>query len=75
MSGEIIERTVAATVKEIESSPWAGRPAKTIFFGGGTPTFLAEEQLLRIFQAVLKITLKENGKLSVPAVTVKTEVG
>jgi len=54
MSGDIMERTVRATVREIEASPWAGRPAKTIFFGGGTPTFLAENQLLRIFEAVLQ---------------------
>lgn len=54
MTGEIVERTVRATVLELERSEWAGRPAKTIFFGGGTPTFLAEDQLLRIFEAVVK---------------------
>jgi len=41
MQGEIMERTTQATIAEIERSPWRGRPAKTIFFGGGTPTFLA----------------------------------
>ncbi len=54
MDGSIIERTVSATVAEIERSPWTGRPAKTIFFGGGTPTYLEESQLLRIFEAVLR---------------------
>jgi oxygen-independent coproporphyrinogen-3 oxidase len=54
MQGEITERTVAAMVEEIRRSPWRGRPAKTIFFGGGTPTYLEEEQLLRIFNAVLE---------------------
>ncbi|RYG39791.1 radical SAM protein, partial [bacterium] len=54
MTGDIVEQTVAATVRELESSPFAGRPAKTIFFGGGTPTYLNEEQLIRIFRAVLR---------------------
>jgi oxygen-independent coproporphyrinogen-3 oxidase len=54
MQGEIMERTTRATIAEIERSPWAGRPAKTIFFGGGTPTFLAEDQLLAIFDAVVR---------------------
>ena len=54
MQGEIMERTVEAICAEIERSPWTGTPAKTIFFGGGTPTFLAEEQLLRIFASVIE---------------------
>ncbi len=55
MQGEIIERTVSAIVREITESPLRGRPAKTIFFGGGTPTYLEETQLLRIFGAVLAV--------------------
>lgn len=54
MQGQIVERTVSAICAEIERSPWRGRPAKTIFFGGGTPTFLSEDQLLRIFDAVIR---------------------
>ena len=54
MQGDIVQRTVDAMVAEIERSPWRGRPAKTIFFGGGTPTYLAEDQLLSIFSAVLE---------------------
>ncbi|MCE9559069.1 MAG: radical SAM family heme chaperone HemW [Armatimonadetes bacterium] len=54
LSGDIIERTTAATIQEIRQSPWAGRPAKTIFFGGGTPTFLASDQLCRILAAVIE---------------------
>lgn len=54
MQGQIMERTTRAIVSEIERSPWRGRPAKTIFFGGGTPTFLDESQLLRIFDAVIE---------------------
>ena len=55
MLGDIMERTTRAQVEEIERSPWRGRPAKTIFFGGGTPTFLSEDQLLRILDAVLRV--------------------
>jgi oxygen-independent coproporphyrinogen-3 oxidase len=54
MQGEIMERTTQAIVAEIEKSPWRGRPAKTVFFGGGTPTFLSEAQLLSIFEAVVE---------------------
>lgn len=45
MDGDIVPRTVAAIGAEIARSPWRGRPAKTIFFGGGTPTFLTADQL------------------------------
>lgn len=54
MSGEIMERTTRAIIAEIERSPLRGRPAKTIFFGGGTPTFLETRQLLSILEAVLE---------------------
>ncbi|MBA3726743.1 MAG: radical SAM family heme chaperone HemW, partial [Armatimonadetes bacterium] len=33
--------------------PHRGRPAKTIFIGGGTPTFLESSQLLRILDAAV----------------------
>src|SRR5487761_1097105 len=52
MDGDIKERTTRATVEEILRSPWRGRPAETIFFGGGTPTYLSEDQLLRILETV-----------------------
>jgi oxygen-independent coproporphyrinogen-3 oxidase len=54
MDGEIVERTVAATEKEIAQSQWRGRPAKTVFFGGGTPTFLSSDQITRLLKAVLE---------------------
>jgi oxygen-independent coproporphyrinogen-3 oxidase len=54
MRGEIVERTVEATIAEIGRTPWRGRPAKTVFFGGGTPTFLSERQLLGILETVLE---------------------
>lgn len=55
MQGDIVERTVEAICQEIDSSPWRGRPAKTIFFGGGTPTYLDESQLIRIFEKTLEV--------------------
>jgi oxygen-independent coproporphyrinogen-3 oxidase len=54
MQGEIVSRTAEAIVREIRSSPHAGRPAKTVFFGGGTPTFLAADRLRSILEAVLE---------------------
>lgn len=53
MEGDIVDRTVSAMVGEIGRSPHRGRPAKTVFFGGGTPTFLREDQLLKVVEAVL----------------------
>jgi oxygen-independent coproporphyrinogen-3 oxidase len=54
MAGEIMPRTVDAMIEEVRRSPAAGRPAKTVFFGGGTPTFLSENDLLRLFEEVLR---------------------
>lgn len=54
LSGEIMARTTRAMIQEIKNSPWKGVPAKTIFFGGGTPTFLPIDQLLAIFESVLE---------------------
>ena len=55
MQGDIVGRTVDAIEAEIRRTPWAGRPAKTIFFGGGTPTFLEAPQLLRLLDAVREV--------------------
>ncbi len=54
MQGDIMARTTAATVAEIKASPHRGRPAKTIFVGGGTPTYLPTEQLLAILEAIIE---------------------
>lgn len=54
LSGAIVDRTVDAMEREIRGSQWAGRPAKTVFFGGGTPTFLSAEQITRLLRAVLE---------------------
>jgi oxygen-independent coproporphyrinogen-3 oxidase len=65
MRGEIVQRTVDAIKQEIRKSPWHGRPAKTIFFGGGTPTFLSKEQLVGILQTVLEFhPLTEDAEIT-----------
>jgi oxygen-independent coproporphyrinogen-3 oxidase len=51
---DLAERYVRALVREIEQwtevqNPW---PVDTVFFGGGTPSLLAPEQLARILKAV-----------------------
>lgn len=43
---------VDAVVEEISRGHEAGRPATSIFFGGGTPTLLAPQQLGRILEAI-----------------------
>ncbi|MBX3095946.1 MAG: radical SAM family heme chaperone HemW [Fimbriimonadaceae bacterium] len=55
MTGNIHGRTVRAMVAELKSSPHAGRSAKTIFFGGGTPTFLAAEQITLLLKTVIEV--------------------
>lgn len=52
MTGPIVGRTVDATVRQIEHSPRRGRAAKTVFFGGGTPSLLSAHQLARLLEAV-----------------------
>lgn len=49
----LMERTAAATRSEIRASALRGTPAKTVFFGGGTPTSYPPELLLGILEEVL----------------------
>lgn len=51
-SEEIREQYVDALVEEIRRSPWRGQPARTVFFGGGTPSELKTPQLRRITEAL-----------------------
>ena len=44
-------RYVEALVQEIRLSPEAGAPVDTIFFGGGTPSLLAADEVARILAA------------------------
>ncbi len=54
-SGEgIVDHTVQAIIAEIRGSRLAGVPAKTIFFGGGTPTYVSAEQLDELLRAVVE---------------------
>lgn len=55
MGEEVVERTTSAQIAEIENSKWRGRPAKTIFFGGGTPTFLSADRQAALLAAVVAV--------------------
>ena len=48
---ETAERYVRALVAEISASPTAGARVDTIYFGGGTPSALAPEQIAHILAA------------------------
>ena len=50
-----MDRTARAITQEIQTSEIAGRPAKTIFFGGGTPTFLEAMTQATILEAVARL--------------------
>jgi oxygen-independent coproporphyrinogen-3 oxidase len=54
MSGPVVERTVEATEADAARSPARGRPAKTVFFGGGTPTLLPPRLQARLLRSVLE---------------------
>jgi len=50
---ELMDRYVDAVVKEAQLAVTAGMPvADTVFFGGGTPSRLPAEQLIRILDAI-----------------------
>jgi oxygen-independent coproporphyrinogen-3 oxidase len=51
----IREQYVDALVEEIRQSPWRGQAARTVFFGGGTPSELSTPQLRRITDALRDI--------------------
>ncbi len=48
--GELAPAFVDALLLEIERCPYAGARASTVFFGGGTPTFLDGATLARILE-------------------------
>jgi len=51
-SDDIRDQYVEAITEEIRRSPWRGQPARTVFFGGGTPSELNGAQLARITTAL-----------------------
>ena len=50
--GRLTDAYVAAVAAEMAGSPERGRSADTVFFGGGTPTYLATAQLQKLMDAV-----------------------
>jgi oxygen-independent coproporphyrinogen-3 oxidase len=46
------ERYVDALVQEIEATPFSGRRAKSVFFGGGTPSVLPATAIARVLSAL-----------------------
>lgn len=70
------DRYVAALEKEIRTSPHAGEPADTVFFGGGTPSLLDPNEIARLVRACretfaltgdAEVTLETNPETSTPA--------
>jgi len=55
LENSLIDRTVKAIINEINSSPLKGMPASSIFFGGGTPTYLSASDLKLILEAVKEV--------------------
>ena len=55
-NGDMVDRYVSALLREFELVKWSGRP-KTVFFGGGTPTFLNLRQWERILKAMERLDL------------------
>ncbi|NMC83266.1 MAG: radical SAM family heme chaperone HemW [Armatimonadetes bacterium] len=43
---------MSALVREVERSPYRGVQADSIFFGGGTPSVIASDDLIRVLDAV-----------------------
>lgn len=50
--GDLAEGFVDGAVAEITRAPERGRPSPTVFFGGGTPTYLNAGRLARILAAL-----------------------
>jgi oxygen-independent coproporphyrinogen III oxidase len=67
-----IDRYVSAVCKELalgaEHYGLAGRPVETVYFGGGTPTLMSEENIDRLFA-----TIHESFTLADPQITFEGE--
>ena len=61
----MVEDYLEALVKDIQLADAAGKPLKTIFFGGGTPSLLSPQQLSKIISAIaLKFGIDRNAEIS-----------
>ena len=61
-------RYVDALLAEIERFPADGRPATSVFFGGGTPTLLPSGDLVRLLEGVrARFGLTEGAEVTVEA--------
>ena len=64
-NAETVERYVSALVTEIERFPNENITADTIYFGGGTPSLLAPQQLGKILNAVYKkFSIDRNAEIT-----------
>jgi oxygen-independent coproporphyrinogen-3 oxidase len=60
------ERYVDALVREIEATPFADRSAKSVFFGGGTPSVLPATAIARILGALrTRFALRPDAEVTV----------
>lgn len=64
---DLIDAYLAALETELQSAS-SQRVVKTLFFGGGTPTHLSVEQLVRLFTVVARhFTVSDDGEVSIEA--------
>jgi oxygen-independent coproporphyrinogen III oxidase len=64
----LVQPVVDALVKDIGQTPDRGRPVPTIFFGGGTPTFIGSDQLGSTLNAVRnQFRVADNAEISAEA--------
>lgn len=61
----MIDDYIAALIKDIQLSYSYNQPLTTVFFGGGTPSLLAPNQLKQIIQAIaLQFGIKRDAEVS-----------
>jgi oxygen-independent coproporphyrinogen-3 oxidase len=68
MYGDIVPAFVDALHREIERCPYAGLRVSTLFFGGGTPTFLEGETLAQILEHLRqRFDIAPNAEITIEA--------